>query len=477
MKGKKNMSPPIPPRKTASAATVLDLRRQRLLLAPILPTLLSIAWPTMVQMLMYSAVLLLETWFIGKLGVVDLAGASLVSPANFLMQAMAAGGFGGAVTATMAKAAGSGDKTKVQSLAMHAIVIALAAGFAFSVLMVLCGPWFYRLMGGSGATLDAALAYSNVLFLASPLVWLVVIFAAVLRGVGVVKLQALITVVSSVVLLPLSPALIFGVGPIPALGIRGAAIAVICYYLVVAACYFAYFASSKSTLKLQWKALKLKRADFAELFRIGGISSLLAIQSHITALIITGFAGSFGTVALAGFGAAIRLQQVVDPFIFSVGTATVVMVATCVGAGAVERARRVAVTAALMVAGFCGFIGGVTALFPNLWMELFTHNKEVVAAGALYLRIMGPFYWCVGLGFVLYYCSQGIGRMLWSYTGSALRLSIVAVAGTFSLHVLHGDAATLYKVVVAGMLVSCAVSLIGVAGTDWKRAPLQPKAA
>lgn len=469
------MSPPIPIRPTATAANVLDLRRQRLLVNPILPTLLSIAWPTMVQMLMYSAVLLLETWFIGKLGVVALAGASLVSPANFLMQAMAAGGFGGAVTATIAKAAGNGDKAKVQSLAMHAILIGLACGFVFIVLMVFCGPWFYRLLGGSGAALDAAVEYSNALFLASPLVWLVVIFAAVLRGLGIVKLQAVITVVSSVILLPLSPALIFGVGPIPALGIQGAAIAVICYYALVATLYFVYFASSRSALKLQWRRIRLTREDFTAIFRLGGISSLLAIQSHITALIITGFAGSFGTVVLAGFGAAIRLQQVVEPIIFSLGTATVVMVATCVGAGAVERARRVAVTAAVVVAAFCGLVGGLTALFPNSWMELFSHDKEVIAAGALYLRTMGPFYWCVGLGFVLYYCSQGIGRMAWSYAGSVLRLSIVAIAGTISLHVLHGDAAMLYKVVVAAMVISCAVTMFGVAGSDWQGFSIKPK--
>jgi Na+-driven multidrug efflux pump len=346
------------------------------------------------------------------------------------------------------------------------VLIALACGIAFSIVMYLCGPWLYHLLGGRDEALDAALAYSNVLFLAAPLMWLVIILAAVLRGLGVVKLQAVITAVASLALLPLSPALIFGVGPIAGLGMRGAAIAIMCYYALVTAIYIICLTSKRSAIKLRWHGVALSRIDFASILHLGGISSLLAVQSHITALVITGLAGGFGTVVLAGFGAAIRLQHVIEPFIFSLGTATVVMVATCCGAGDVERARKAALSASVAAAIFCGSIGGLAALYPMLWMELFSQDPEVIAAGAVYLRTMGPFYWCFGLGLVLYYYSQGIGRMLWSYAGSLMRLAIVAVAGTVSLYVLHGDAASLYRVVAAAAVISCAVTAFGIARSE-----------
>lgn len=458
------MSTPGEPRSLAAA-----LHRQRMLEGPILPTLLLMAWPTMVQMFMYSAVLLLETWFISKLGVTALAGASLVSPASFLMQAVAVGGLGTAVTATIARAAGSGNPERVQALAWHAVLIALACGFVFSLAMLVCGPWFYGLLGGRDGALDAALEYSNVLFMGSPLMWLVIILAAILRGLGVVKLQAGITVVASVILLPLSPVLIFGFGPIPALGMRGAGIAVIIYYALVAALYCAYLASNRSAIRLRLRGLAPSRADFASILGLGGISSLMAVQSHVAALIITGLAGSFGTVALAGFGAALRLQHIVEPFVFSLGVATLVMIASCVGAGDIERARKVALTAATTAAVFCGSIGGFLALFPGLWMERFSQDPQVVAAGALYLRIIGPFYWCMGLGLVMYYCCQGIGRMRWSYAGNLVRLGIVAVAGTVSVSVLHGGINMLYWVVAAAMVISCALMVFGMlASRDWQ---------
>lgn len=452
---------------TAAPASAAERQRQRLLTGPILPTLFSMAWPTMVQMFMYSAVLLLETWFIGKLGMVALAGASLVSPAVFLMQAMAAGGMGGAVTATIAKAAGSGNKNQVQSLALHAVLIALACGITFSIAMYFFGPAFYRLLGGKGDALNAALAYSDVLFLGAPLMWLVVILAAILRGLGVTKVQAAITVIASIVLLPLSPLLIFGAGPVPGLGMRGAAIAVICYYAFVTSLYAVYLKSAGSVIRLRRQDTVLSRTDFTTILKLGGVSSLLAVQSHITAIIITGLAGSFGTAVLAGFGAAIRLQQVVEPFVFSLGTATVVMVATCIGAHDIERARKAALSAALAATLLYGSVGIVAALFPSLWMGLFSDNADVIAAGSMYLRTMGPVFWCAGLGLISYYCSQGIGRMRWSYAGSVLRLTIVGVVGTTALSVLHGSVASLYQVVAAAMVISCIVTVFGIARSDW----------
>lgn len=454
---------------TVSGSPAARLQRQRLLDGPILATLLAHAWPTMVQMLVYSAVLLLETWFIGKLGVIELAGASLVSPALLLMQAMAVGGMGSAVTATIARAAAGGNRHQVQSLAMHAVLIAIGCGIGFAVALHLGGSWFYQLLGARDGVLDAALAYSSVLFVAAPLMWLIVILGAILRGLGVVRVQAAIAISASLLLLPLSPLLIFGSGPIPGLGICGAAIAVICYYALSAAMYLAYLASGGSVIRFRFQDCVLSGRDFGSILRLGGISSLLAIQSHMTALMIAGFAGSFGTVVLAGFGTAMRLQHVLEPFIFSLGSATVMMVATCVGAGDIARARRVVYCAAVMATVFCGVIGALAALYPAAWMAIFTSDPAVIAAGAVYLRIIGPFYWCLGLGLVLYYCSQGMGRMWWSYAGSLVRLAMVAVAGTVCVSVLDGDAASLYRVVAAAMAVSCAVTACGIVCSDWAR--------
>lgn len=449
--------------------------RSRLLDGPILATLFSIAWPTMLQMLMSACVLLLETWFIGKLGTSALAGASMVFPAMMLMQAMAGGGMGGAVTATIARAVGAGQHEQAQALALHAVLIGLGCGAAFSIAMVVGGPWFYRALGGEGATLEAALVYSNALFLGAPLFWMMIIFSAILRGVGIVKVQAKVTIAASIVLLPLSPLLIFGWGPLPGLGIRGAALAIFCYYAIVSAILFRQLVSGKNQIQLRWHGITLSWQHFAAILRVGGISSLLTVQSNIAALIVTGYAGVFGTAVLAGFGTATRLEHVLRPFVFSFGAATVMMVGTCMGAGDVARARQVAKRAAIVAAAFTGGIGALAAFFPSAWVGLFSQDAAVISAGAAYLQIVGPFYWCIGLGMILYFSSQGVGRMMWPYAGSFLSLGTVVIAGWITLHVMHAGADALYTVVAAALLLSCAVTALGVVRSDWQ--PLPRKAA
>src|SRR2546425_1680434 len=94
------------------------------------------------------------------------------------------------------------------------------------------GHWLYSAMGGSGASLTAALTYSNVVFSGAILIWVFNSLASVIRGTGNMAVPAGVTFAGAVVLIPLSPCLIFGWGPFPPLGVAGGAVAVIAYYLV-----------------------------------------------------------------------------------------------------------------------------------------------------------------------------------------------------------------------------------------------------
>src|SRR6185437_12046666 len=100
-------------------------------------------------------------------------------------------------------------------------------GSAFSAMMLGFGPSFYRVLGGEGAALQAALLYSNVVFAGTPLVWLMNALASVIRGTGNMLVPSLAVCAGVVLLVPLSPLLIFGLGPLPALGIAGGGMAVL----------------------------------------------------------------------------------------------------------------------------------------------------------------------------------------------------------------------------------------------------------
>src|SRR5436309_15577630 len=150
----------------------MDPRTRALLDGPIVPTLLRLAAPNMLVMLVQAAIGLVETYFIGKLGTDALAGVALVFPLVMLMQMMSAGAMGGGIASSIARALGGGRRADADALALHALVIALGFGIAFMAALLVGGRALYQAMGGRDASLAAALTYSNWVFAGAVLVWM-----------------------------------------------------------------------------------------------------------------------------------------------------------------------------------------------------------------------------------------------------------------------------------------------------------------
>ena len=220
-----------------------------LLEAPILPTLLRLGAPNVAVMLAQASVGLIETYFVGQLGTDALAGMALVFPLVMLMQTTSAGAMGGGIASAIARALGARRRDDANALVLHAIVIALGFGLLFTAAMLGGGRWIYTRMGGSGGALDAALAYSNWVFAGAVLVWLFNSLSAVIRGTGNMALPALVTCTGVPLLVPLSALLIFGWGPVPALGIVGGASRCCCTTLLGSIALALYLWSPRSLLR------------------------------------------------------------------------------------------------------------------------------------------------------------------------------------------------------------------------------------
>src|SRR4051812_29558205 len=196
--------------------------RTRLLLeAPILATLLRLAGPNVLVMLAQASTGLVEAAFIGRLGPAALAGQVLVFPGVMLMQMIGAGAMGGGISSAIARALGAGRRGDADGLVLHALAINLALGLVFTVAGLLGGPALYRFMGGEGEALEAALQYSNVVFGGALLTWAMNALASCVRGTGNMMVPAVVICGGALLLVPLSPLLIFGLGPFPRLGVAG----------------------------------------------------------------------------------------------------------------------------------------------------------------------------------------------------------------------------------------------------------------
>jgi len=356
-----------------------------------------------------------------------------VFPAVMLMQMMSAGAMGGGIASSIARALGAGRRADADALALHALVIALGFGAAFTLGVLGGGHWLYQAMGGSGASLDAALVYSNWVFAGAALFWLFNSLAAVIRGTGNMALPAVVTCAGVVILVPLSPALIFGWGPFPALGIAGGAVALVSYYALGCLALAAYLWSGRSVLRPQLRAGRFRWPLFRDILRVGAVAALVTIATNLTIIIGTSLVGEFGPAAIAGYGTGARLEYLLVPLVFGLGGPLVAMVGTSIGAGRSERALRTAWIGAAMAMVLTEAIGLCAATFPTAWLSLFDTDPQMLDAGARYLRTVGPFYGMFGLALSLYFASQGAGRLLWPLIGNLARLAIAALGGWLAL--------------------------------------------
>ncbi|WP_290690770.1 MULTISPECIES: MATE family efflux transporter [unclassified Haematobacter] len=435
---------------SASSTVQHDRRTQRLLDAPILPLLIRMALPNVMIMLAQASTGLIETFWVSKLGTNALAGMALVFPVVMLMTTISAGAVGGAISSSIARALGAGRRNEADALVLHAVVVNLVIGLAFSILFLIWGRRIYAALGGSGEELEAAVLYSNVVFAGNVFTWLMNGLASVIRGTGNMLVPAMVTVLGVVFLVPVSPLLIFGAGPVPAMGIAGGGLALVLYYIAGMLVLGAYVASGRNPARFRLKPLRW--ALFWGILRIGALSS---VQSLLTNLVIAGstaiIAAKLGVEAVAGFGTGIRLEYLLIPLVFGIGAPLVALVGTNMAAGQHRRARQIALTGAVLAFTVTEVVGLVAALFPVAWLTLFSAEPGMIDAGRAYLRIVGPFYGFFGLGLVLYFAAQGQQKLLMPLAAGLLRLTIALGGGWLALEATD-DIRALYAALALGLV-------------------------
>lgn len=434
---------------------------EALLRGAIAPTLLRLAWPILIVLAVQTLVSVAETYFVGFLGTDAIAGVALVFPLLMLMTMMSNGGIGGGVASAIARALGAGRKRDADALVWHAVLVAVAFGAVFTAAALAGGPALYTALGGEGGALANALRYSDLVFGVAVPIWITNLLAAALRGAGNVRVPAIVTAAGAVVTLALSPLLILGWGPVPRLGVAGAGIAMALYYAGATIALVVFLRSRASPVRLaparmEWRLIK-------DILGVGLLSAIGTILANATVALCTGLVGAFGAAAIAGYGMASRLDYLLIPLLFALGTASVTMVGTNVGAGQVARARRIAWTAALLSAAAAGFIGMCAALAPELWMNLFSHDAAVLEVGVRYLHRAAPFYGFFGLGMALYFASQGAGRMRWPVIAGIARLTLAVAGGWYWVTVLHGSTSGLFWFMAASLGLFGAVIAAGFA--------------
>jgi Na+-driven multidrug efflux pump len=190
------------------------------------------------------------------------------------------------------------------------------------------------------------------------------------------------------------------------------------------------------------------------------VSAIGTLQVNLTVTVVTAVVGLFGSTAIAAYGIASRIEYVLIPLLFGLGTGIVTMVGINVGANQHERARRVAWTGAAIAFGATEIIGLLAAAFPGAWLRLFTQDAEVLALGTLYLHRMAPAYGAIGLIMALYFAGQGMKRVMWPVLAGTLRMIVAALIGWLAVVQFGAALSTLFVIVALGAVAAALVVAI-----------------
>ncbi|TMK49283.1 MAG: MATE family efflux transporter [Alphaproteobacteria bacterium] len=449
---------PLPPPEPRARNALVD--------GAILPTLLRLAWPNVIALSAGTCVVIAETSYIGRLGVEALAAMALVFPCVILTMTMSGGAMGGGVASAIARALGAGDNDRASTLAAHALLIGISFGLTFMLGMLIFGPRLLELLGGRGNVLAQAMAYVQIFFGGAVVPWLMNTMAGVLRGTGNMKLPSLMMLSSAVCQVILGGTLGLGLGPVPQFGMCGVAAGSLIAYIVSISVMGWYLFSGRARVIPKIRGLRIEWGMFIDILKVGAVSCLSPLQSVLTISIFTHLLAGFGTAILAGYGIGARLEFMLTSVAFSIGIASVPMIGMAIGAARIARARRIAWIAGLISFVSVGAIASIIAVFPDLWVNIFTGDATVRAASRQYLSTAAPMYAFIGLAMSMYFSSQGAAKVVGPVLAQSARLVFIGVGGWW-LSTHEATAANFFALAAASMMVLGSLSCLSVILTRW----------
>ena len=408
-----------------------------------------------------------ETWYVGRLGIMPLAGMALVFPLVMMQQMLSAGSMGGGISSAISRAMGANNTDKAQALVLHAALIGLGIGLFFTLVFALFSNAIFSALGGQGEALEQCLSYAQVVFAGAISIWLTNALAAVIRGSGNMRTPSKGLLIASLVQITLSAVLGLGWGPVPSFGMAGIAAGSLIAFTGSAVYFFWFLRSEHSTLRLSFNS-PLSKDLFMDILKVGGMSSISSLQTVATILIVTRLISNFGPEALAGYGIGTRLEFLLVPITFSFGVACLPLVGMALGAKMVARAKQVAWTGAVMSAALVACIGFVVMLWPGLWANMFSSNPVVLASASQYFQWVGPCYGFFALGLCLYFASQGAGKLWGPVLAGSWRLLLVGAGGIW-LTQHNGTAEQMFMLIAMGMVSYGVLTALSVWKTSWAR--------
>lgn len=354
---------------------------------PVLPLILSMALPMVLSMLVNSLYNIVDSFFVAQISEDAMTALSLVYPVQNLINAVGIG-FGIGINAVIAFYLGAGDREKADMAATQGLLLAVLHSVVLTIGCIAVMPAFLRMFTTSEAVVDLGLRYSVVAFAFTGIIVVGVTFEKIFQAVGSMKITMAALMSGCVANILLDPVLIFGLGPFPAMGMEGAALATGIGQTLSLVIYLAVYAARPMQVRLSRRHLALSRWMVLRLYAVGIPATLNLALPSILISALNAILAAYSQVYILVLGIYYKLQT----FLYLPANGFVQgmrpLVGYNYGAGERQRVNQI-YRIVLCMSGLIMAAGTVICLLiPGQLMALFTQTPEAIQAGETALRII-----------------------------------------------------------------------------------------
>ena len=409
-----------------------------------------LAVPMVVEMIMEAVFAVVDIFFVARLGADAIATVGITESLITIIYAIAFG-LSLATTAVVSRRIGEKNYSRANRAAFQAIATGIAVSLVIGIPGMIYASDLLKLMGASENMYNNQSSYTTIMIGGNMVIMLLFIINAVFRSAGDAAISMRILVLANGLNIIIDPILIFGLGPIPALGIKGAAIATnIGRGLAVLYQFYILF-NGRKRIRLTLSNLKIHLPTIFKLIRVslGGIGqNLIATASWIGLVRIISV---FGSEALAGYTIAIRIVLFSMLPAWGISNAAATLVGQNLGAKKPKRAAKATWSVAMVNVVYMFIAGFILFMFPKSILELFTSDKEIIISGIKSLQIISLGFIFYGVGMVMIQAINGAGDTVnptWINILSFWAIEI-PLAYLLSLYFNMGEEGVYYSIVLA----------------------------
>jgi putative MATE family efflux protein len=393
---------------------------------------------------------LMDTWYVGRLGTIELAALSFTFPVVLVISSIAHG-LGVGMTAAVSRAVGRKDLQKQKDLITWGLILAFVIVVFFVIIGQLTIEPIFRMLGADGETLPVIKEYMRIWYWGVVFVVIPMVGNSAIRGLGDTKTPSMVMLIAAVINTILDPLLIFGIGPFPELGVKGAAIATVIARATTFSVALYILIHREKIFVLSRRPYPKITAAWKEILHVGIPNSLSKIIIPLGTGFITSMIAVYGRNAVAGFGVASKIEMFALLPVHAIISVIPVFIGQNIGAGRADRVKR-----GLSLSGFFSLIFGA-AIFLLLFFfgrragKLFNDNTEVVGIIALYMKIVPSAY-------LAYALMQLAGTSL-SVMKKPIRSALISLIQMFAVYLPLAYLAT-ERFGISGIFASLALSWV-----------------